>query len=78
MKKDLKNVTVTMEEHVARWARVRAAEREVSLAQFLGGLLKERMHQEASYETAMLRYLSRAPRELRRQEDTYPDREELH
>jgi len=78
VKKDLKNVTVTMEENVARWARVRAAESEISLAQFLGGLLKERMHQEASYETAMMRYLSRAPRELRREGDSYPEREELH
>jgi hypothetical protein len=39
----LRNVTVTMEEDVARWARMEAARRDTSVSRLLGALLKERM-----------------------------------
>lgn len=38
----LRNVTVTLEEDVARWARIEAARRDTSISQLLGELLKER------------------------------------
>ena len=78
MKRDLKNVTITMEESVARWARIRAAEEDISLAQFLGRILKEQMHREGTYETAMMRYNSRGPQKLRLVRDDTSDREALH
>jgi len=76
--RELKNVTVTMSEEVARWVRVRAAEENISMAQFLGEILKERMRREATYQTAMMRYLSRPPRPLRDKGAPYPERESLH
>jgi len=39
----LRNVTVTLEEEVARWARVEAARRNTSVSRLLGALLKENM-----------------------------------
>jgi hypothetical protein len=39
----LRNVTVTLEEDVARWARIEAARRDTSVSRLLGALLKERM-----------------------------------
>jgi hypothetical protein len=38
----LRNVTVTLEEEVARWARIEAARRDTSVSQLLGDILKER------------------------------------
>jgi hypothetical protein len=39
----LRNVTVTLEEDVAHWARIEAARRDTSVSRLLGELLKERM-----------------------------------
>jgi hypothetical protein len=39
----LRNVTVTLEEDVAQWARIEAAKRDTSVSRLLGELLKERM-----------------------------------
>jgi hypothetical protein len=38
----LRNVTVTLEEDVAQWARIEAARRDTSVSKLLGELLKER------------------------------------
>jgi hypothetical protein len=73
----LMNVTVTMPREVAHWARVRAAEKDQSLARFLGDVLDEKMQLESTYETAMMRYLVRPARELRRDGGEIPHREEL-
>ena len=39
----LRNVTVTLEEDVAQWARIEAAKRDTSVSRLLGELLKDRM-----------------------------------
>ena len=39
----LRNVTVTLEEDVAQWARIEAARQDTSVSRLLGALLKERM-----------------------------------
>ena len=39
----LRNVTVTLEEDVAQWARVEAARRDTSVSRLLGAILKEFM-----------------------------------
>ena len=39
----LRNVTVTLEEDVALWARIEAARRDTSVSRLLGALLKERI-----------------------------------
>jgi hypothetical protein len=57
----LRNVTVTLEETVARWARVEAARRDTSVSQYLGGVLKEQMAASGQYEAAKRRALKRKP-----------------
>ena len=74
----MKNVTITMDEEVARWARIRAAERNTSVSRLLGELLKEKMREEEDYRLAMERYLAREPRMLKKPGTHYPKREELH
>lgn len=43
----LRNVTVTLEEDVAKWARIEAARRDTSVSRLLGALLKERISARA-------------------------------
>jgi hypothetical protein len=73
----MRNVTITLDEDTARWARVEAAHRDMSVSRLIGELLREHMRVQATYEAAMRRYLTRAPTVLK---DTggYPGREELH
>ena len=72
----LRNVTVTLEEDVARWARIEAAQRETSVSRYLGDLLRERMLEESVYEGAMRRALARKP--FLKTEGRYLSREEAH
>jgi plasmid stability protein len=74
----MKNVTITLDEEVARWARIRAAERDTSLSRLVGELLREKMAEEERYQAAMQQYLSQPPRELKSREAKYPTRKELH
>jgi hypothetical protein len=48
----LRNVTVTLEEDVAQWARVEAARQDTSVSRLLGELLKEHMGELAAKSSA--------------------------
>jgi len=45
----LKNVTITVEEEVARWARRKAAEENTSVSRLVGRMLKEKMQLTDEY-----------------------------
>jgi hypothetical protein len=47
----LRNVTVTLEEDVAQWARIEAAKRDTSVSRLLGELLKERMEKLSAHRS---------------------------
>jgi hypothetical protein len=49
----MKNVTVTMEDTVADWARMEAARRNTSVSRMIGELLADKMRHDDSYERAM-------------------------
>lgn len=49
----MKNVTVTMEDGVADWARMEAARRNTSVSRLIGELLAEKMRRDDAYERAM-------------------------
>ena len=49
----MKNVTVSMEDSVADWARMEAARRNTSVSRLVGELLAEKMRHDDSYERAM-------------------------
>lgn len=74
----MKNVTVTLEEETARWARVAAAKRDTSVSRMLGEMLQERMIREQGYASAARDFFSVAPRQLRTAGQPLPDREDLH
>jgi len=57
----VKNVTISLDDELARWARVAAAKQELSLSAYLAALLRERMDRDSDYEVAMRRSLARAP-----------------
>ena len=71
-----RNVTVTLEEDVAQWARIEAARQDTSVSRLLGALLKERMSAQDDYQKAMRRALSRKP--FLRSKGRYLTREEAH
>jgi hypothetical protein len=73
----VKNVTIALDEDVARWARVRAAEQDKSLSRLLAELLRDRMMEEKNYRAAIRAYLSRPPVVLKRG-GRYPAREALY
>ena len=49
----MKNVTVTMEDSVADWARMEAARRNTSVSRLVGEILAEKMRHDDAYERAM-------------------------
>jgi hypothetical protein len=74
----MKNVTITIPEAVARWARVWAAQQDMSLSRCVSQLLAERMQEEAAYDRAQQEFLSGEPMQLREAPQPYPRRDELH
>lgn len=78
MARKLRNVTVTLDEQTARWARVEAARRDTSVSKLLGEILRTEMLQEAEYEAAKRRYLAQEPGIHRRAGQPLPSRQELH
>lgn len=73
----MKNITMTLPEHVVRWARIWAAERDTSVSRFVGEVLREWMEAEAGYEASMKAFLDRGATALKRR-GGYPPRDELH
>jgi len=71
-------MTITLDEEVARWAKIRAAEQDTSVSRLVGEMLREKMRNEQSYHSSMKRYLSRKPRPLSRSGAKYPTRVEIH
>jgi len=73
----MKNVTVTLDEETALWARLEAARRDMSVSSLLREILRERMGSQVAYDGAKQRYLARDPARLKRR-GSYPGRDELH
>lgn len=74
----MRNVTITLDEETARWARIEAARRDTSLSRFLAELLQERMRRDERYTRAMQGYLARRRSPLRVVGERLPDRDEIH
>lgn len=73
----MRNVTVTMEDAVADWARMEAARRNTSVSRLIGEMLADKMRHDDAYERAMNEWLQRkAP--LFQSEAAYPQSDEIH
>ena len=73
----MRNVTISLSDDVARWARIWAAEHDTSISAMLARLLREKMEQESRYGEAMKEFLSIEVREIS-DGSGYPARESLH
>jgi hypothetical protein len=74
----MKNITITLDEETARRARVRAAERDMSLSRYMSELVEKDIRHSREYEEAMRRYLSSTLVIRRQAGERLPTREELH
>jgi len=74
----MKNVTITLDEKTAAWARVYAAERNSSVSRIVGELLQRYMQERGEYDQAMQRFLGRKPVALKPLGLRYPSRDALH
>lgn len=74
----MKNVTITLDEETAAWARVHAAEQGKSVSRLVGEMLRERMRSNRDYEEAMHRFLAKKPRILSLPDARYPKRQDLY
>ncbi len=53
MKIAMKNVTITMDDSVADWARMEAARRNTSVSRLVGEMLAEKMRRTDAYQRGM-------------------------
>ena len=74
----MKNITITLDEETAAWARVRAAQRNMSVSRYVGELLRERMRHSLEYQEAMRRFLAQTPVRLKDCGQRYLTREEAY
>jgi hypothetical protein len=69
------NVTITLDEKAVAWARVQAAEHNMSLSRFVGEMIHRQMRHHRAYEEAMRAALAEKPLKL---EGPYLKREKLY
>ena len=74
----VKNVTITLDEETAAWARVHAAEQDMSLSRFVGEMLRRQMRESREYQEAMQRFLSSKLVIHLQPGERVPTREEIH
>jgi transposase len=73
----MKNVTVTMEDNVAEWARLEAARRNTSVSRLVGELLADKMRHDDAYERAFRDWLQKK-RTWKSDGSPYPKRVEIY
>jgi len=74
----MRNMTITLDEKVAKWARIEAAKQDTSVSRLVGEMLAEKMHGDDARDTAMRRFLERPAVNLLRPGERWPRREELY
>ena len=60
----MKNVTITLDAQAAAWARVQAAEHDMSLSRFVGEMLRDKMRHSREYQKAYLAFQTEKPLRL--------------
>ena len=76
--RNMKNITITLDEAMAVWLREHAAKNGVSVSRFVGDLVHERMRERREYDEAMRRFLSQKPFHFGWADGRRPTREEVH
>jgi hypothetical protein len=74
----VRNVTITLDEETAQWARIEAARHDTSVSRWVGQLLEERRRTGLDYQRARDAYLHRSGAPLKPHGSPLPSRDELH
>jgi plasmid stability protein len=74
----MKNITITLDERTAAWARIYAAQHGKSISRLLGEILQERMREVRDYNDAMRRHLAKKPFKFQWVDGGSPTRDELY
>jgi hypothetical protein len=74
----VRNVTISLDEETARWARVEAARHDTSVSRWIGELLEERRRNAFDYERARRSYLYRPATPLKQPGKSLPTRDDVH
>jgi plasmid stability protein len=74
----MKNITITLDETTAAWARVHAAKHNKSVSRLVGEMLQQHMRESREYGEAMRHWLAKKPFKLKGRRQRYPKREELY
>ena len=73
----MKNMTITMDDPVANWARIEAAKRNTSVSRVVGEMLADKMRHDDAYERAMREWMADTSGFVSCGQP-YPDREEIY
>jgi hypothetical protein len=74
----VRNVTITLDDETARWARIEAAKQDTSVSRLVGELLRRHMLDAADYERARRSYMARPAVALTSAGGRYPSRDAVH
>lgn len=74
----MKNITISVEDEVARWAEAAAMRADTNVAALTARLLERRMREEAQYEAARRGFMGARPALRRDGRAKLPTRDELH
>lgn len=74
----VRNVTISLDDETARWARVEAARQDKSVSRFVAELLTRQMAASSQYEQSQVSFSSRPARVISSGRDSYPSRDEVH
>jgi predicted transcriptional regulator len=73
----MKNVTITMDDAVADWARIEAARLNTSVSRLVGEMLADKMRHDDAYERAMREWMADTSG-FQSEGQAYPSREETY
>jgi hypothetical protein len=73
----MKNITIKLENDVAHWSKVWAAQHNTSVSRILGDLLKQMKKEKTGYTKAMQQFLDVKAQPLKTT-NRYPSRDDLH
>jgi hypothetical protein len=74
----MRNITISLPESLAAWARREAAKSGMSVSRFVSEMLQRSMGEDRGYETAMRAWQSGRPRHLSALGERIPGRDEVH
>lgn len=74
----MRNVTITLSEAAAEWARIEAARQDTSVSKLVGEMIEQKMKHTDEYERCRRLFFSIKPQVLRGAGERYPTREETY